>query len=136
MSDVANVILEKAPVLWENVDHVFEGLVKDLTVKMGPLELNGRTLMVAMRYSMELVELTKLKGEEQKQLVVRLLQRFVKDAPLSDKKEELCMKLINAGIVGQTIDIVVDATKGNLQVNELLQTATAAMISTGCCGLL
>ena len=134
--ETENVVLEQVHSVADKVvDKIFEQVLTNLKIKMGPLELNGRTLMVAMRYAMELVELTELKGEAQKQLVIRLLQRLVKDAPLSVKKEELCMKLINAGIVGQTIDLIIDATKGNLQVNNIVQTVTTAMMSTRCCGL-
>jgi len=116
-------------------DPLVTSLIEKLKVKVGPIELNGRTLMVAMRYAMELVEMTKLKGEEQKQMVIRLLRCLVIDAPLSEKKESLCLQLINKGIVGQTIDLVVDATRGNINVNSVVSTAVEAFVSTKCCGL-
>ena len=113
-------------------------LLNKLQIKLGPLEINGRTLMIATRYAMELVELTHLKGEEQKQMVIRILQRLVKDAPLSEKKEKLCLKLISSGIIGQTIDLIVDATKGNFKINNVAKfvgTSAQTLVETKCCGL-
>ena len=119
-------------------DKICQELLPKLKLKIGSLEINGRTLMVAMRYAMELVELTKVKGEEQKQIVLKLLRYIVRDAPLSEKKEKLCLKLINGGIVGQTIDLIVDATHGNLNINNVAEfagTAAETLVETRCCGL-
>ena len=129
---ISNVVIDKVP---DFVDEIFETLLQKLRFKIGNLEINGRSIMVFMRYAMEIVEVTQLKGEEQKQMVLRLLERVVRDAPISDKKEALCLKLINGGTVGQTIDIVVDATRGNLDINSIANAAVGAMVSTGCCGL-
>ena len=110
-------------------------VLPQLRLKIGSLEINGRSLMIATRYAMELIELTKLKGEEQKQMVLHLLQHIVKDAPLSEKKEKLCLKLINGGIVGQTIDLIVDASRGNIQINQVAELAAQTLVETKCCGL-
>ena len=132
-----HIVLEEQPQHDEH-DELCRELLEKLRLKLGPLEINGRTLMIAMRYAMELVELTELKGEEQKQLVIRILQQLVKDAPLSEKKEKLCLKLISSGIIGQTIDLIVDASKGNFKINvatELATTAAQTLVDTKCCGL-
>ena len=130
-----DIVVEVQP----NLNDLTIELLDQLRPKLGPLEINGRTLMIAMRYAMELVELTELKGEEHKQLVTRILQQLANDAQLSEKKEQLCLKLINSGIIGQTIDLIVDASKGNMKINEASRIATAittqAIVETKCCGL-
>ena len=115
-------------------DELLSELLEKLRIKLGPVELNGRSLMVAMRYAMEIVEVTKLKGEEQKQMVIRLLRCLVIDAPLSEKKEKLCLQLIDKGVISQSIDLVVDATKGNINVNSAVNMVSNAVVSTNCCG--
>jgi len=87
------------------------------------MEVNAQNLMIIMRYAMEIVELTQLKGEEQKQLVLRLLKQVVIDAPISDDKEKLCLDMINNGVLGQSIDLLVDATQGNININNAVELA-------------
>ena len=79
---------------------------------------------------MEVVELTQLKGEAQRALAVRLVRRAVEDAPVSDDKEKLLLDMIDNGILDNTIDLVVAATQGQIDIN------TAITCATACCNLL
>jgi len=76
---------------------------------------------------MEIAEATKLKGNEQKVLVERLIKKVVKDAPISDENEKLLLDMVGEGVVGDVIDLVVSATKGELDVNAIEKAAV------GCC---
>ena len=49
------------------------------------------------------------------------------DAPITDEKEKLLLDLCDEGILGNTIDMIVAASKGELDIN------TAAKVATGCC---
>jgi len=51
----------------------------------------------------------------------------VVDAPISDDKEKLLLDLIDNGILANTIELVVDATKGEIDVNNVTQ------VAAGCC---
>ena len=75
---------------------------------------------------MEIVEVTNLKGVEQK-LVEKLVRKVVKDAPIADEKEKLLLDIIDEGVAGDVVDLVVSATKGEIDVNA---TEKAAV---GCC---
>lgn len=117
-------------------DEVFEELYSQLMSKIGDLQVNSRTTMLAMRYGMELVEATKLKGEEQKQMVLKMVRKLIIDAPISDEKEKLCLDLIDDGIMSQTIDLIIDATRGNLSINSAIGKAVDIAKTTNCCGLM
>jgi|TARA_B100000795_G_scaffold245967_1_gene211399 hypothetical protein len=84
-------------------------------------------IMKIVRFAMEVVEVTELKGEAQKDLSIVLIQQVIVDAPITDEKEKLLLDMIESGILGSTIDFVVAATKGELGLNGILNTAV------GCC---
>lgn len=84
-------------------------------------------IMKIVKLSMEVVEVTALKGVEQKNLCVLLVRRVVEDAPITDDKEKLLLDMIDSGILGNTIDLVVAATKGELGLNDVLT------VAAGCC---
>ena len=76
---------------------------------------------------MEIVEATKLKGKEQKVLVERIVRKIVNDSPLEESKKSIVISMLDEGIVGDVIDLVVSATKGELDIN------TVEEVATGCC---
>ena len=76
---------------------------------------------------MEIVEATKLKGKEQKVLVERIVRKIVNDSPLEESKKSIVISMLDEGIVGDVIDLVVSATKGELDINGVEK------VATGCC---
>ena len=91
------------------------------------IEINSKTITTVIKISMEIVEATNLKGEEQKKLVEKLVRKVVKDAPIADEKEKLLLDIIDEGVVGDVVDLVVAATKGEIDVNAVEQ------VAVGCC---
>jgi hypothetical protein len=104
--------------------NVFKSSMKTLKEKIGNTEINAQTIITILRFSMEVVEATQLKGEAQKELAIKLVRQVVVEAPISDEKEQL---LIDAGILADTVELVVDATKGEVDVN------AAVKVAAGCC---
>ena len=91
------------------------------------IEINSKTITTVIKISMEIVEATSLKGEEQKKLVEKLVRKVVKDAPIADEKEKLLLNMIDEGVVGDVVDLVVAATRGEIDVNAVEQ------VAVGCC---
>lgn len=106
---------------------VSQNVVNTVVSRLGGREVNPQNLMVIVKYAMEVVELTKLKGSEQRQMVVDVVKQVVVDAPISDEREKLCLDMIESGVLGQTIDLVVDASKGHLDINRV------ATLAENCC---
>ncbi len=117
--EVANLLIAAA----------FDSSLKKLneTLESRNIEITSKTITTVIKICMEIVEATQLKGKEQKILVERLVKKVVKDAPISDDKEKLLLDMIDEGIVGDVIDLVVSATKGELDVNAVEK------VATGCC---
>ena len=133
---VTDVAVEVAVNVAEKVvDKVFDDLLEKLNIKIGSLEITPQTVMTVVRFAMEVVELSELKGEEQKIMVLRLLKHVITVAPISDEKEALCLQMIEDGVVGNTIDIIVAATQGKLEINQIVENVVDIATNTGCCGL-
>ena len=98
-----------------------------LKVKLQGIEIDVGNFMVIVKFAMEVVECTQLKGSGQKELVIRLVRTVVVKAPISDNKEKLLLDMIDNGVLGNTVDLIVDASKGKLDINTVVKAAT------GCC---
>ena len=107
---------------------VFEIALKMLKVKTEGTEINASSVVKAMSLAMEVVETTKVKGKEQKDLAVKLVRQIIVDAPITDDKEKLLLDMIDNNILGDTIDLLIQASKGELDINKILA------VSAGCCG--
>mgnify|MGYP001293499248 FL=1 len=106
---------------------IFEIVLKQLASQTSDIEVNSVNITSILRIAMEIVESTKVKGAAQKALVEKVVRQIIVDAPISDEKEKLLLDLCDEGILGSTIDMVVAASKGELDLN------TAAKVATGCC---
>ena len=106
---------------------LFENQLVMLKVKLRNVDVSVENFMTIVRIAMEIVELSELKGEEQKNMAIRLVRQVVVDAPISDEKEKLLLNMIDQGVLGNTVDLVVDASKGNLDINKVVK------VASGCC---
>ena len=109
------------------VDKLFDESLTELKKRLAEKEVNAATLIVILRVAMEMVESTRLKGDEQKELANRLVRQVVVDAPIADENEKLLLDMIDKKVLENTIDLVVAASKGELDVN------SAQEIAKTCC---
>lgn len=91
------------------------------------LVINTKTITLVIKLAMEIVEASALKGEQQKELVQKIVRKVIIEAPISDDKEKILLCMIDEGIVGDVIDLVVSATKGEININ------VAEKAAVGCC---
>lgn len=105
----------------------FDNCMKKLNLKLKNVEVSVENFMVIVRFAMEVVEVTQLKGNEQKDLSIRLVRTVVVEAPITDAKEKLLLDMIDQGVLGNTVDLVVDASSGKLDINTIVK------VASGCC---
>jgi len=107
----------------------FDASLRKLNTELASRDIviTSKTITTVIQISMEIVEATALKGKEQKKLVEKLVTKSVKDAPITEEKRKLLLSMIDEGIVGDVIDLVVSATKGELDVNAIEK------VAVGCC---
>lgn len=109
------------------METIFESSLRKLKKKTENMEINAKTIIQVVRFAMEIVEATTLKGEKQKELVEKLVRQVITDAPISDKKEQILLYMVDEGIIGDITELVVSATKGELNVNAVIE------VSKICC---
>jgi hypothetical protein len=108
----------------------FVDALKSAQEKLKDKEINVENIMSIVQVTIEAVELTKVKGERQKDLAVKLIKQIIEDAPISDDKEKFLLDMLKEGVIGSTIDLVVTASKGELDINSVKE------VAVGCCGFL
>ena len=137
LSGITDDIKDKTiNIIDDATDTVFVELLGEMNIKIASVEITPDSIMSLVRYAMEVVELSLLKGTQQKEMVIRLIRRVIIDAPISDERELLCLQMLNAGVIGNAIDIIVSATRGELQLNNAVETAVEVVANTKCFGLL
>lgn len=120
------------PLVTTEVDELFNESLQELKGRIVDKEVNAATLMIILRVSMEIVEATRLKGANQKELAKRLIRQVVVDAPIADEREKLLLDMIDQNVIENTIDLIVAATRGELDINsvqEVVKTCCLPFVS-------
>tara|TARA_Y100000768_G_C23795572_1_gene594634 strand:- start:19 stop:423 length:405 start_codon:yes stop_codon:yes gene_type:complete len=108
-----------------DIKSLYEITLTKLKVKVSAISIRSSTLHLIIKYVMELVEQTPLKGSEQKELALKLINALIVDLT-NGEDERVLLELLNDGTIGNMIDLIIDATKGRLDVN------TAIQVTSGC----
>tara|TARA_Y100000816_G_C26101588_1_gene584005 strand:+ start:644 stop:1015 length:372 start_codon:yes stop_codon:yes gene_type:complete len=111
----------------KQTEAIFDSCLKQVKLTIGTTEINAKNIMYVVKVAMEVVEASSVKGADQKIMVNRLVSKLVIDAPISDAKEKLLLDILDEGIVDEVIDLVVSASKGELNLN------AAKEVATSCC---
>jgi len=106
---------------------LFQKCKNKLQKRLDDVGLTPGTLVLLVRYAMEVVELTKLKGRDQKDMAIKLVRSVVVDSNLEESKKNVCLQMLDEGVVERTIDLIIDATKGRIAVNcdEIVEVASS-----------
>lgn len=111
------------------VGAIFDDCYKKLQKKIVEhnITISVKTVTFVIKIAMEIAEATELKGQEQKTLVEGIVRKLVKHSDIEDEKKQLVIAMLNEGVVGDVIDLVVSASKGELNINNIKQ------VASGCC---
>ena len=95
----------------------FDLCLGQLKERCDNIEINEENLMIIVKYSMEIIEVTELKGQEQKEMAIKLVKNMINNSKLTDKVRTILNDIIDSRTLSSTIDLIVDATKGNIDIN-------------------
>ena len=104
-------------------------ILTKLKEKIGDMEINADNITKVLKFAMECVEVTELKGEAKKDLAIKLVRQVVEESPISDEKEKLLLDMIDQKVLHGMVDLVVEAKEGKIDINVLKQ------VGTGCCSI-
>ncbi|AET73228.1 hypothetical protein PGAG_00339 [Phaeocystis globosa virus 12T] len=104
---------------------IYDGALEQLKEKVGDLAIHSTSLPLIIKYVIEIIEGTPIKGPAQKDMALKLMRAVIVD--LTDGEDEKVLtKLLDDGTVSNLIELVIDATKGKLDVN------VAVVVVSGC----
>lgn len=129
-TELNEVISDTASLIEEKVEEVKDEVLDELKEKIREIGVKKSTLAIIIKFTMEAVEKTPLKGSEQKDYALRLIRALVVDLASGDEKDFL-LTAIDSGSVGDTIDLIVQATQGKLEINTVVEVATTSCLP--CC---
>ena len=102
-------------------------LLCKLKEKIHNLGVKKNTLSVIIKFVMEAVEETPIKGVKQKEYALKLLKSLIDEFADGDDKEFLVIAL-ESGSIADTIDLIASAAKGELNVNKVVDVASRSLI--------
>ena len=98
------------------------------TFKQYTQTMDKSQMMKVLVRTMELIETTDIKGKEQRDVVIEILIKFLEsDTITSPNKETLLSFLHNDA--SEVIDMIVDASKGNININAVSQKAGKRLLA-------
>lgn len=104
-----------------NYDKEYAELMK----KIEHIKVGSQTIMLVLEYVIEVVEkIENLKGNKKKGLAILLIKKVVENSDMDEEDRKLCMAMINNGIVGDTIDLVINAVNGKLDFDDVVETGS------------
>ena len=124
MSVKSNEIIIKT----ETNNTIYDNALIIVKEKLSNITIRASTIHLIIKYVMETVEKTPIKGTEQKDLALRLIRELIVD--LTDNEDEkILLKLLDDGTISNMIDLIVDATRGRLNINRVV-TVSSKLIYT------
>jgi len=92
-------------------------LKEKIIQEIGEKEVDKKLLMKLLVIAMETIEKTKVKGKDQKLVVIDALIQVIKSTNVKVSNEEKLLSFLNNDI-DDVIDLVVDASKGKIDINK------------------
>ena len=111
----------------------FEDIYIELVDKVKGIEgfeLNAHNLIKILRITIEIVEVLEMPGKEKKTLVIDLIKKYIQESDINETEKNICLEMINNGTLAETIDLVIDASNGELDVNNVID------LGKSCCAVL
>ena len=100
----------------ENTELIAELLVS-LKDRIGATKVSKETIHIILKEAMELVEELNIPGSEKRDNVMAVIKALVNDLVLDGEEKRLIMEIIDNKILENTMDLIVQATKGEFNIN-------------------
>jgi hypothetical protein len=123
---------DKASVIVKDFKYCYDEFEKQ--IKTQSVVISMDTIMRMLRIAMTIVEQTNESGKNKKDFVIRMIAKIVSDSPDSNMiSAEMKVEILNmlySPLFDDTIKLVVDASKGTLDLNKLQE--VASQVAVGC----
>ena len=103
----------------------------DLMFRIRNIKITSYSIILILKYAMQIVELTTLSGLEKRDAVIELVRSAVTDVSTNDDIESILLQMIDTDILSNVIDVIISATRGELHLNGVFNTSKIACSSLG-----
>lgn len=105
---------------------VTDELLSKLRLQCKDIGVKKTTIAVIIKYVIEAVEDTPVKGAAQKEYALRLLRALIDELSQGEDKEYL-LNAIDSGSIGDIIELIVSASKGEININKIIKTTSTML---------
>ena len=92
--------------------------IEEVKKKLADIGIKSSTMHLVIKYVIEAVEKFPTTGPASKKLALRIIKDLVGELPDSSEKEFI-LETLNNGLIADTIDLIISASKGDLAINVL-----------------
>ena len=100
-----------------SIQDIVANTIYELKQKFGETRITANTIHVLLREVIELVEHYSCPGSEKREHVVTIVKALVTDLVDNDEEKRIILEMIDKKILENTIDLIILATKGKLNIN-------------------
>ena len=105
--------------LSKDLQEICDKLFVSIKQKVDSIGISINTIQKIIVIVMEEIEQTPIKGSTQKLLALRLIKLIIDTLPDSNNEKVYLLDMYKNNIISNTIDIVVSATKGEININQI-----------------
>lgn len=118
----------------QNDDYIINNTLSIIKDKINNIDIRPSTIHLVLKYVMEHIEKTPIKGVKQKHLTLKVIRELIIDLT-NGEDERILLLLIDDGTIGNLIDLIVDVSKGKIDINNVIDTAqiTYSCLPHFCC---
>jgi hypothetical protein len=102
----------------ESYNNLYERLLGRIKDELPDIKLDHKVIFKILKILLEIIDVYEMTGDEKKQLVLKMLRKYVDESNMSDDEKELCNSLITDGTLSETINIIIAAARGELDIKE------------------
>tara|TARA_A100001011_G_C14314953_1_gene847524 strand:- start:4949 stop:5368 length:420 start_codon:yes stop_codon:yes gene_type:complete len=96
---------------------IMANLIEKLKEKIGSTKISSQTIHIVLKEAMELVEELNIPGSVKKDNVIKIVKTLVIDLIENEDEEKLILSIIDNNILENTMDLVIKASRGELNLN-------------------
>lgn len=96
---------------------IMVNLIEKLKEKIGSTKISSQTIHIVLKEAMELVEELNIPGSVKKDNVIKIVKTLVIDLIENEDEEKLILSIIDNNILENTMDLVIKASRGELNLN-------------------
>lgn len=103
-------------------NNLFENIKQEAINILGKYN-NDSDIFKYLKIIIESVEKENIKGKEKKEMSLRILRGIIDESELDESKKVYAISLIDNGVISNSIDIIISAASGDLEINMNMELA-------------